>query len=69
MGRKGVSKRKPTKTKNPAASGPNTNSVIATIARASEPTLPLASGKSEGASTGKGGKKKSADSRQDNRKR
>lgn len=61
MGRKGVSKRKPTKTKSPLAPSINTNSVVSTIAHAAEFPAPV--------TPGKGDKKKSSDSKQNNRKR
>lgn len=69
MGRKGVSKRKPNKTKTSPVSNMGTNSVSATLAHASDSPAPLAAGKGEPSSIGKGGKKKSSDSSQNNKRR
>jgi hypothetical protein len=58
MGRKGVSKRKISKTREPVVTGKSGNSVVGALARASEaPGLQSAS-KGDAVATGKGGKKK-----------
>jgi hypothetical protein len=59
MGRKGVSKRKPSKSKNPKASSGGVNGTSSSIERVSESPTPQLIAKGEAISTGKrGGKKK-----------
>jgi hypothetical protein len=65
MGRKGVSKRKTSKSKGPSDSGGNTNSVVSTIARVTESRAPQSLGRGEAISSGKGDKK----SKQNGKKR
>jgi hypothetical protein len=58
MGRKGVSKRKPGKSKNPNISSKVENSAVTSVARISEAPTPRILGKGEALSVRKGGKKK-----------
>jgi hypothetical protein len=69
MGRKGVSKRKPSKSKAAPEMSSNTFGSLSAIARSSESPAPQILGKGESISTGKNGKKKSSDSHQRNKKR
>ncbi len=58
MGRKGVSKRKSPKTKNPVVSTVGTNNMVSSLTRASEPVAIHSAGNGEAASSSKGSKKK-----------
>jgi hypothetical protein len=58
MGRKGVSKRKPTKAKNPSAPAGNSSGAVSSIARLSETPAVQPFGKTESSASSKGGKKK-----------
>ncbi len=58
MGRKGVSKRKPPKSKQSKVSSGSSNGAVSNIVRVSESPVAKSIGKGEAISTGKGGKKK-----------
>lgn len=58
MGRKGVSKRKSSKSKEPKVSGKSSNGAVSDIMRVSESPVAQLPGKDEAKSTGKGRKKK-----------
>jgi hypothetical protein len=69
MGRKGVSKRKPPKSKGPPVLGGSTNTTVSTLTHASESPVPQSLGKGEAISVDKGGKKKSSSTQQNNKRR
>jgi hypothetical protein len=58
MGRKGDSKRKTPKAKNPTVSGGSGNGAVSSLAHAPDSSGPKLVGKGEAISSGKGGKKK-----------
>jgi len=58
MGRKGDSKPKTSKSKSPVVTGKSGNSVVGSLARASETPVLQSGGKSDAGAKGKGGKKK-----------
>jgi hypothetical protein len=67
MGRKGVSKRKPPKSKISPVS--RTNGAVPALVREVASPAPQRLGEGDAISIGKGGKKKSSDARQKNKKR
>ncbi len=69
MGRKGVSKRKSSKTKAPSVSSASKNGAVSSLTKAAETRAPESIGKGEAIAIGKGGKKKSSDSVQNHKKR
>ena len=58
MGRKGVTKRKLPKSKNPTAAGTSSNGAVSDLMRVTESPVVKSIGKGEASSTGKGRKKK-----------
>ncbi len=58
MGRKGVSKRKTSKTKDAPVLSKSPNGAVSALARVSESAAPQSPGRGESISAGKGGKKK-----------
>jgi hypothetical protein len=69
MGRKGVSKRKSSKTKGLPVSNVSTKDTVSSIVRASEAPTPQAPGKGDAPGKGAGGKKKSSDAPRGNQRR
>jgi hypothetical protein len=69
MGRKGVSKRKPPKSKNQPVSTGSTKNPVSALALASESTQSQSINNGEAISIVRGGKKKSTDAQQTNKKR
>ena len=69
MGRKGVSKRKSSKTKAPSVSSVSKNGAVSSLTQAAESRAPEPIGKGEASAKGKGGKKKSSDSVQNHKNR